>query len=634
MERISDMNLLATASTDSTVLMWDIGTVRPKRALRGHKKEVHSVVYDHPYHCVFTAGLENHALVWNPYAEKEPIFRQELTGHDRALCGLEVVRDTPQVITADIGGVMKLWDVRNFRCVQTFGGSSPATAGTHGRVGASVGGALQEFNTICYMSKYSRLAAGTSNGQVLFYNYKTNVAEKADATDTLGVTSVEYCSELGNLMTVSGRHIRFWSAATGRPLRTVKDISTSEVTASAVSPNQKRIYIGNAKGQPHPTVAPEFGNGKWLVSAGWDGVVRVHHIRISTQSAMSDSPVPPRVTPTTMAEFRQHCQGSGVTCLAMSPPIDGNHKEVLLASGGEDGLCIIYDFVALKRAGRLSQFKHPLVALSWAHPTSAAPLLVVADRAGVISLWSMSAPISSRWSCLYAWNSTNPTAMHSVAASLTAMLSISIRGQQLVVIGDANGGLHVHDLHAPPIKASDDARGPSSDAAECARPLCSDIFELTSVPQQRRVSTGEGACQSPPPLPLIARRKAHDDAITQIAILPLSDDDEVLDVDSEVAIVTVSLDRKVRIWSLPTLEALGFLCLNYSLSAPTYRVPLDPTLKWRKRVREGIYLLTRADTGDGSDGEATERRRDPTAPAVLSPSSTRGLQPYAQAKGS
>jgi hypothetical protein len=34
--------------------------------------------------------------------------------------GIQAIEDTPEIITADASGVFKLWDVRNYQCVQTF----------------------------------------------------------------------------------------------------------------------------------------------------------------------------------------------------------------------------------------------------------------------------------------------------------------------------------------------------------------------------------------------------------------------------------------------------------------------------------------------------------------------------------
>ena len=67
--------------------------------------------------CLLSAGLDHEAFVWNTYV-KDKIFL--LRGHNHPLVGIKCLPDTPQIITADIAGMVKVWDVRNFLCSQTF----------------------------------------------------------------------------------------------------------------------------------------------------------------------------------------------------------------------------------------------------------------------------------------------------------------------------------------------------------------------------------------------------------------------------------------------------------------------------------------------------------------------------------
>lgn len=43
-----------------------------------------------------------------------------LKGHHTSLIGVQAIEGTPQVISADIDGYFKVWDIRTFECIQTF----------------------------------------------------------------------------------------------------------------------------------------------------------------------------------------------------------------------------------------------------------------------------------------------------------------------------------------------------------------------------------------------------------------------------------------------------------------------------------------------------------------------------------
>ena len=55
--------------------------------------------------------------VWSPFV-KSLVYK--LKGHHASLIGCQCIEDSPEIITADKEGIFKVWDVRNFQCVQSF----------------------------------------------------------------------------------------------------------------------------------------------------------------------------------------------------------------------------------------------------------------------------------------------------------------------------------------------------------------------------------------------------------------------------------------------------------------------------------------------------------------------------------
>lgn len=102
---------------DRTIRLWDVHTGKHKQQLDGHTKGVRALAYSPEYRFLVSAGFDFDALVWNPYVD-QLILR--LHGHNNSLCGVEIIPDTPQIVTADVDGIFKVWDIRNFACMQTF----------------------------------------------------------------------------------------------------------------------------------------------------------------------------------------------------------------------------------------------------------------------------------------------------------------------------------------------------------------------------------------------------------------------------------------------------------------------------------------------------------------------------------
>lgn len=358
---VHDVNLLASASSDGTIMLWDTATMRWRKQFKGHKKGTYSLAYSMDYHCLLTAGLDKEAYVWNPYVDRKPIFK--LKGHTHALCGVSVVPGTPQIISADVTGTFRLWDMRNFRTVQSFGGNET----------------VNDFNTFCVMPPHKRLAAGGS--RVILYDYQDEWSGES-VTDTASVTDALYSPNAGVFYTVSRQTVKAWNAGSGQLFKVLRDIAKHEITAATISDSGRKLYLGDAKGR---VAAHELNNGTlltefdshstdisclavWpdtnkLFSASWDGVVKVHSDECSRPPQMKQ-------------EFTNH--KDGVTCLACSPEL------WLLASGGTDMKVILYDLRTLKHEYTFKRMKSVISAIDF---LASRCLLAVADQGGNVSLW-------------------------------------------------------------------------------------------------------------------------------------------------------------------------------------------------------------------------------------------------------
>jgi WD40 repeat protein len=80
---------------------------------------VHSLIYLHDFQVLAAASFANSIQLWS-FAEQDIVTVGSLTGHLSQVVCIQALVDTPLLISADEFGMIKTWDVRTKKCVQSY----------------------------------------------------------------------------------------------------------------------------------------------------------------------------------------------------------------------------------------------------------------------------------------------------------------------------------------------------------------------------------------------------------------------------------------------------------------------------------------------------------------------------------
>ena len=96
--------------------------VVPIRTLGGgdrcHQKAIRDLAYSEKHKIIISCGFDFEVFVWNPYMPGEPIIK--LDGHESPLIGVQCLSDLNCFISADSKGIIKVWNILDYNCTQTF----------------------------------------------------------------------------------------------------------------------------------------------------------------------------------------------------------------------------------------------------------------------------------------------------------------------------------------------------------------------------------------------------------------------------------------------------------------------------------------------------------------------------------
>ena len=233
---------LISCSSDHKVILWDMISGSPRRFYNAHKMGVLSLAFNEEYRLLFTAGFDHDIYVWNPYIDTVAFT---IEGHNSSLLALEVIPGTPQIVSADLEGWVKVWDIRNLSCVQSF----------------NLGGNQGDFGDFIHFSRYKKLLFG---GKTLaFYEYDKN--HDPNLVDDNQPLSAFYTSVYHKILTPTHNKVKVWNALTGLNENLFAVYAESEICCVEMDEWEKRMFVGDTKGR---TRVYNIRNGAFMKRLG------------------------------------------------------------------------------------------------------------------------------------------------------------------------------------------------------------------------------------------------------------------------------------------------------------------------------------------------------------------------------
>lgn len=204
-------------------------TVSPIKTLIGHKRAVREMAYSEKHKVLLSCGFDFNVFVWNPYLPT-PII--QLEGHDNPLIGVNCLNNLDCFITADSGGpdikpMIKLWNILDYSCIQTF-----YVTDAH------------EVKSIRAVPKHRRLIVGARNFTVFQYTRPF----QPEFTDDKTVCRAIFSEKRLEIFVAGEKNIKVWDARTGKPIRIIKNVFNDEITEMIFDKHHRKLIVGSDHG--------------------------------------------------------------------------------------------------------------------------------------------------------------------------------------------------------------------------------------------------------------------------------------------------------------------------------------------------------------------------------------------------
>ena len=298
--------------------------------------------------------------MWNPYVNN-PIYK--LSGHIHSLVGIKCIPDSHQLVTADISGMFKIWDIRTFTCIQSF--NAP----------------VAELNSFAVTYPEKKIIAGAKR----LYQYTYEEPKDQNKVDEGIPLMCLYNSLYNTFITAHPSCIKIWNCLNGKLVRVFRNLTPDDITTIQLDNKQRKLFVGDSKGRVltfkvkngmkikkfkkhagEVTCLLFWEDAKFLISSSWDRKVTIHDdSRGGEKGAI---------------RFDQIRHSDIVNS------IDLHEEGIYLASSSDDGTILLTNIKTLRQENELQGHEGEVKSVKFLNPYNC---LVATDLLGYLYFWAV-----------------------------------------------------------------------------------------------------------------------------------------------------------------------------------------------------------------------------------------------------
>ncbi|OAG07547.1 vegetative incompatibility protein HET-E-1 [Paraphaeosphaeria sporulosa] len=236
-----ETTILASASADSTVRIWDTSSGTCLQTLDGHSDWVNSVAFSHDSARVASASADSTVRIWDA---SSGACLQTLDGHSDWVNSVAFSHDSARVASASADSTVRIWDASSGKCLQTLEGHSDSVNSTlrgHIRSVTAVAWspdstrlASASFDTttleghsdtvysVAFSHDSTMLASASDDSTIRIWDASSDACVRTPESHSGIVTQVTFSHDSARLASASyDKTIRIWDASSGKCLQTL-----------------------------------------------------------------------------------------------------------------------------------------------------------------------------------------------------------------------------------------------------------------------------------------------------------------------------------------------------------------------------------------------------------------------------
>ena len=203
---------------------------------------IYQIAFDEIKKLIFTCGFSHDIHVYDPYIDGFSI--NKLEGHNYAVNSIGCNENIEEIVSIDIFGNIKIWDLSNYYNYQTL------------NVNEAINNNKEYNLNKKKLSSHQKMILLTKENKIFTYGervmlYSKESSSLPDLCDSQSVLGCFYRERKYQFVTVCLKKVKVWNIFNGKILRIYEDVlsnQNAEITSFVCDKFTKKLYIGESTG--------------------------------------------------------------------------------------------------------------------------------------------------------------------------------------------------------------------------------------------------------------------------------------------------------------------------------------------------------------------------------------------------
>ena len=242
---LGKLQLLAAGYYNGNVILWDTMLKDYRKYYTDQDTCIYQIVYDSNKNLLFTCGFDHDIFIYDPYIDGNAIYK--LVGHNWSVNSIAINSADEELVSIDILGNIKIWDINNFYNFQTINlNDTLADKKLQNDINNSRKKKISSNLKMIFLPKIKKILTYGDKLVVL----ESDIALNPNLADDQLILGCYYNQHFYEFITICLKKIKIWNAFNGKVSKVYDNImENNEIMTYVTDKSLKRIYIGDNMGK-------------------------------------------------------------------------------------------------------------------------------------------------------------------------------------------------------------------------------------------------------------------------------------------------------------------------------------------------------------------------------------------------